>query len=219
VSISKGEKVHLHAAHTCTNILYNLKKTRSLTHELTHSPLSTGDLHLTFPPERVAIYGDSIYRQSLFEATRKAVGSKFYVYLIYKLFLWKLHKVVVIFWLVNPNKEHYSNPLSEIYSYLSYIFLQHSGAHFNVSSPIFSYRGNRIHNVSSLMIVFSYHLWLYIYPTDHGFYHCHLGCKRMLPDTLKPLLIQMAFQKIVSNISEMGRQIWPKRIQARYTSI
>ncbi|CAB78699.1 hypothetical protein [Arabidopsis thaliana] len=76
-------------------------------------------------------------------------------------------------------------------------------------------KGNRIHNVSSLMTVFSYHLWLYIYRTDHGFYHCHLGCKRMLPDTLKPLLIQMAFQKIVSNISEMGRQIWPKRIQAR----
>lgn len=83
MSISKGEKVHLHAAHTCTNILYNLNKTQSLT----HSPLSTGDLHLTLPPERVAIYGDSIYRQSMFEATRNAVGSKlqrlFYIYKIF----------------------------------------------------------------------------------------------------------------------------------------
>ncbi|AEE83772.1 protein arginine methyltransferase 7 [Arabidopsis thaliana] len=78
VSISKGEKVHLHASHTCTNILYNLKKTQSLTHERTHFPLSTGDLHLTLPPERVAIYGDSIYRQSLFEATRKALQGKSY---------------------------------------------------------------------------------------------------------------------------------------------
>ncbi|KAL0727736.1 hypothetical protein Bca4012_023829 [Brassica carinata] len=33
---------------------------------------STGDLQLTLPPERVAIYGDSIYRQSIFEATRNA---------------------------------------------------------------------------------------------------------------------------------------------------
>ncbi|CAA7044698.1 unnamed protein product [Microthlaspi erraticum] len=72
VSISKGEKVHLHAAHTCTNILYNLNKTQSLT----HSPLNTGDLHLTLPPERVAIYGDSIYRQSMFEATRNALQGK-----------------------------------------------------------------------------------------------------------------------------------------------
>ncbi|CAF2150718.1 BnaA01g35410D [Brassica napus] len=68
VSISKGEKVHLHAAHTCTNILYNLKKA----HEITHSSFSTGELQLTFPPERVAIYGDSVYRQSIFEATRNA---------------------------------------------------------------------------------------------------------------------------------------------------
>ncbi|XP_010440129.1 PREDICTED: protein arginine N-methyltransferase 1.6-like isoform X1 [Camelina sativa] len=73
VSLSKGEKVNLHAAHTCTNILYNLKKTQSLTHEMTHSPLSTGDVHLTLPPERVAIYGDSRYRQSMFEATRNAL--------------------------------------------------------------------------------------------------------------------------------------------------
>ncbi|RID79113.1 hypothetical protein BRARA_A01881 [Brassica rapa] len=69
VSISKGEKVHLHAAHTCTNILYNLKKA----HEITHSSFSTGELQLTLPPERVAIYGDSIYRQSIFEATRNAL--------------------------------------------------------------------------------------------------------------------------------------------------
>ncbi|KAF8093906.1 hypothetical protein N665_0375s0023 [Sinapis alba] len=76
VSISKGEKVHLHASHTCTNILYNLKKTQNLTHEMTHSPLSTGDLQITLPPERVAIYGDSIYRQSIFEATRNALQGK-----------------------------------------------------------------------------------------------------------------------------------------------
>ncbi|VVA93411.1 unnamed protein product [Arabis nemorensis] len=74
VSISKGEKVHLHAAHTCTNILYNLKKAQSLTSE--NSPLSTGDLQLTLPPERVAIYGDSIYRQSMIDATRKALQGK-----------------------------------------------------------------------------------------------------------------------------------------------
>ncbi|CAH8316683.1 unnamed protein product [Eruca vesicaria subsp. sativa] len=72
VSISKGENVHLHAAHTCTNILYNLKKT----HEMTHSSFSTGDLQLTLPPERVAIYGDNIYRQSIFEATRNALQGK-----------------------------------------------------------------------------------------------------------------------------------------------
>ncbi|KAF2543727.1 hypothetical protein F2Q68_00030487 [Brassica cretica] len=76
VSISKGEKVHLHAGHTCTNILYNLKKTQSLTHETTHSSFSTGDLQLTLPPERVAIYGDSMYRQSIFEATRNALQGK-----------------------------------------------------------------------------------------------------------------------------------------------
>ncbi|KAG2239058.1 hypothetical protein Bca52824_089918 [Brassica carinata] len=76
VSISKGEKVHLHAAHTCTYILYNLNKTQSLTHEMTHSSFSTGDLQLTLPPERVAIYGDSIYRQSIFEATRNALQGK-----------------------------------------------------------------------------------------------------------------------------------------------
>lgn len=76
VSISKGEKVHLHASHTCTNILYNLKKTQSLTHEMTHSSFSTGDLQLTLPPERVALYGDSIYRQSILEATRNALQGK-----------------------------------------------------------------------------------------------------------------------------------------------
>ncbi|KAJ0236718.1 Protein arginine N-methyltransferase 1.6 [Hirschfeldia incana] len=76
VSISKGEKVHLHAAHTCTNIVYNLKNTQSLTHEMTHSSFSTGDLQLTLPPERLAIYGDSIYRQSIFEATRNALQGK-----------------------------------------------------------------------------------------------------------------------------------------------
>ncbi|CAH2078865.1 unnamed protein product [Thlaspi arvense] len=76
VSISKGEKVHLHAAHTCTNILYNLKKTQSLTHEMTQSHLSTGYLHLTLPAERVAIYGDNMYRQSIWEATRNALQGK-----------------------------------------------------------------------------------------------------------------------------------------------
>ncbi|ESQ55782.1 hypothetical protein EUTSA_v10024535mg [Eutrema salsugineum] len=76
VSISEGEKVHLHAAHTCTNILYNLKKTQSVTHEMTQSPLSTGDLHLTLPPERIAIYGDSTYRQFMLEATRNALQGK-----------------------------------------------------------------------------------------------------------------------------------------------
>lgn len=88
MSISKGEKVHLHAAHTCTNILYNLKKTQSLAQEMTQSPLSTGDLHLTLPPERVAIYGDSTYRQSMIEATRNAVGSNLLcLSYIYKIFL------------------------------------------------------------------------------------------------------------------------------------
>ncbi|XP_022550577.1 protein arginine N-methyltransferase 1.6 isoform X1 [Brassica napus] len=72
VSISKGEKFHLQAAHTCTNILYNLKKA----HEMTHSSFSTGELLLTLPPERVAIYGDSIYRQTIFEATRNALQGK-----------------------------------------------------------------------------------------------------------------------------------------------
>ncbi|CAN8324804.1 unnamed protein product [Cochlearia groenlandica] len=76
VSISKGEIVHLHAAHTCTSILYNLKKTPSLTPEMTHSVSSAGDLHLTLPPERVAMYGDSIYRQSMLKATWKALQGK-----------------------------------------------------------------------------------------------------------------------------------------------
>ncbi|XP_010542205.1 PREDICTED: protein arginine N-methyltransferase 1.6 [Tarenaya hassleriana] len=76
VSVSKGEKVVLQAAHTCTNILYYLKKTQRLSNEIPCSTSNARDLQLTLPPERIAVYGDNEFRLSMFEAMIKALQGK-----------------------------------------------------------------------------------------------------------------------------------------------
>lgn len=70
MSVSKDEEVYLHAAHTETSILYNLK-----TDVPRKSGFDTGDPQLILSPERIAIYGDREWRQSMFQALRNAVIS------------------------------------------------------------------------------------------------------------------------------------------------
>ncbi|GMY30018.1 protein arginine N-methyltransferase 1.6 [Fagus crenata] len=75
MSVSKDEEVHLHAVHTDTSILYNLK---------THVPrtgvaqcgFDTGDSQLILSPERIAMYGDSEWRHSMFQAIRNVLQER-----------------------------------------------------------------------------------------------------------------------------------------------
>lgn len=74
VSISKDEEVHLHAVHTDTNISYNLK-TRVPRAEVMQYGFNTVDSQLILSPERIAIYGESEWRNYMLKAISNAVRS------------------------------------------------------------------------------------------------------------------------------------------------
>lgn len=71
-SISKDEEVHLHAVHTETSISYNLK-TQAPRIEVMQDSFDAGDSQLILSPERIAIYGDSEWRDSMLKSMRNAV--------------------------------------------------------------------------------------------------------------------------------------------------
>uniref|UniRef100_A0A2P2ILL0 Arginine N-methyltransferase family protein n=1 Tax=Rhizophora mucronata TaxID=61149 RepID=A0A2P2ILL0_RHIMU len=73
VPISRGEEVLVHAVHDDTSVCYNLaaQDTKSRNYNF-----STSEFHLTFPPERLANYGDSKWRFSMMEALRNALQSR-----------------------------------------------------------------------------------------------------------------------------------------------
>ncbi|KAB1217016.1 Protein arginine N-methyltransferase 1.6 [Morella rubra] len=75
VSISKDEEVHLHAVHTDTNISYNLK-TRAPRAEVMQYGFNTVDSQLILSPERIAIYGDSEWRNYMLKAISNAVQER-----------------------------------------------------------------------------------------------------------------------------------------------
>lgn len=76
ISISKDEEVHLHAVHTETSISYNLKTQAPRTEVMQYS-FDTGDSQLILSPERIAIYGDSEWRDSMLKSMRNAVRALF----------------------------------------------------------------------------------------------------------------------------------------------
>ncbi|XP_057978253.1 protein arginine N-methyltransferase 1.6 isoform X2 [Malania oleifera] len=73
--VSKDEEVHLHAVHNDTSISYDLNTQSSRT-EIGQCDFNAGDFHLTLLPERVAIYGDSEWRFSIFTAIQNALLGK-----------------------------------------------------------------------------------------------------------------------------------------------
>jgi hypothetical protein len=93
MSVSKDEEVHLHAVHTDTSILYNLKTQVPRT-GVTQCGFNIGDSQLILSPERIAMYGDSEWRHSMFQAIRNVVRSLSFSHMhactcahIYSLFL------------------------------------------------------------------------------------------------------------------------------------
>ncbi|KAH0974015.1 hypothetical protein GBA52_015914 [Prunus armeniaca] len=65
MSITKDEEVCLHAVHTDISISYNLKNQASR-NEIMQYGFKNGDFKLILPPERIAIYGDSEWRHTMF---------------------------------------------------------------------------------------------------------------------------------------------------------
>ncbi|KAE8055902.1 hypothetical protein FH972_012713 [Carpinus fangiana] len=74
-SISQDEEVHLHAVHTETSISYNLK-TQAPRIEVMQDSFDTGDLQLILSPERIAIYGDREWRDSMLKSMRNALQER-----------------------------------------------------------------------------------------------------------------------------------------------
>lgn len=74
IPISKNEDIAFHAVHTNTSILYNLSTQPT---EVCQHDSSAVNFHLTLPPERMAIYGDSKWRSSMSAALKNAVSSLF----------------------------------------------------------------------------------------------------------------------------------------------
>lgn len=75
MSVSKDEEVHLHAVHTDTSILYNLKTQVPRT-GVTQCGFNIGDSQLILSPERIAMYGDSKWRHSMFQAIRNVLQER-----------------------------------------------------------------------------------------------------------------------------------------------
>lgn len=75
MSVSKDEEVHLHAVHTDTSILYNLKTQVPRT-GVTQCGFNIGDSQLILSPERIAMYGDSEWRHSMFQAIRNVLQER-----------------------------------------------------------------------------------------------------------------------------------------------
>ncbi|KAL5551116.1 hypothetical protein UlMin_001292 [Ulmus minor] len=74
IPISKSEEVHIHAVHDDTSISYYLK-TRAQTEVMSHGSKG-GDFQLILSPERIAIYGDSEWRSSMYTAIRNALKGR-----------------------------------------------------------------------------------------------------------------------------------------------
>ncbi|XP_034217275.1 protein arginine N-methyltransferase 1.6 isoform X2 [Prunus dulcis] len=75
MSITKDEEVCLHAVHTDISISYNLKKQASR-NEIMQYGFKNGDFKLTLPPERIAIYGDSEWRHTMFSAISNSLQGR-----------------------------------------------------------------------------------------------------------------------------------------------
>ncbi|XP_062145655.1 protein arginine N-methyltransferase 1.6 [Alnus glutinosa] len=75
MSISKDEEIHLHAVHTETSISYNLKTQAPRTEVMQYS-FNSGDSQLILSPERIAIYGDSEWRDSMLKSMRNALQER-----------------------------------------------------------------------------------------------------------------------------------------------
>lgn len=75
MSITKDEELCLHAVHTDISILYNLKNQASR-NEIMQCGFKNGDFKLILPPERIAIYGDSEWRHTMFSAISNSVRIK-----------------------------------------------------------------------------------------------------------------------------------------------
>ncbi|CAL9029404.1 unnamed protein product [Prunus brigantina] len=75
MSITKDEEVCLHAVHTDISISYNLKNQAS-SNEIMQYGFKNGDFKLTLPPERIAIYGDSEWRHTMFSAISNSLQGR-----------------------------------------------------------------------------------------------------------------------------------------------
>ncbi|XP_050375704.1 protein arginine N-methyltransferase 1.6 [Argentina anserina] len=67
MSVKKDKEVFLHAVHTDISISYNIKSPESRNTSM-HYGVTGRDFRLILPPERIAIYGDSEWRQTMFDA-------------------------------------------------------------------------------------------------------------------------------------------------------
>ncbi|CAB4279551.1 unnamed protein product [Prunus armeniaca] len=75
MSITKDEEVCLHAVHTDISISYNLKNQASR-NEIMQYGFKNGDFKLILPPERIAIYGDSEWRHTMFSAISNSLQGR-----------------------------------------------------------------------------------------------------------------------------------------------
>ncbi|PQQ13701.1 protein arginine N-methyltransferase 1.6 [Prunus yedoensis var. nudiflora] len=75
MSITKDEEVCLHAVHTDISISYNLKNQESR-NEIMQYGFKNGDFKLILPPERIAIYGDSEWRHTMFSAISNSLQGR-----------------------------------------------------------------------------------------------------------------------------------------------
>lgn len=75
LSITKDEEVCLHAVHNDISVSYNIKSPRSRNKTRQYG-FNGKDFKLLLPPERIAIYGDSEWRHTMFSAISTAVRIK-----------------------------------------------------------------------------------------------------------------------------------------------
>ncbi|PRQ18184.1 putative methyltransferase [Rosa chinensis] len=75
MSVNKDEEVCLHAVHTDISISYNIKSPISRNKSMQYD-LTSRDLKLILPPERIAIYGDSEWRHTMFNAISNALQGR-----------------------------------------------------------------------------------------------------------------------------------------------
>ncbi|PWA45607.1 protein arginine methyltransferase 7 [Artemisia annua] len=73
--VSKDEDVCMDATHTEISISYEFKAQSQLS-ETDHHDFRPHDSHITFSPERIAIYGDKYWRRSMLDAINYALKEK-----------------------------------------------------------------------------------------------------------------------------------------------
>ncbi|XP_004299441.1 PREDICTED: protein arginine N-methyltransferase 1.6-like [Fragaria vesca subsp. vesca] len=73
--VKKDEAVCLHAVHTDISISYSIKSPVSRNKSMQYD-LTGRDFKLILPPERIAIYGDSEWRHTMFKAISKAIQGR-----------------------------------------------------------------------------------------------------------------------------------------------